>query len=288
MKNMAWIAVFVFGVFFALTSAAEKSGDQSAHAIYGPDNRQDWSEVKDYRLKRWARSTLALISSKDLELNGDSFTIKAEDYETSAGLCPGTKFGKQLTPGFCSGFLVGDDLLLTAGHCIANLEECKETFFVFDFAVTSKNENPKNLKLNKVFRCQDLISQNLTNELNYALIKLDRPTGRNYFSVRRQGQPRKMEKLTMIGHPAGLPSKISDGGEVLEVTDKIIGSVDAFGGNSGSVVLNRQTGLVEGVLVAGEPDFERSGSCLIEKICGPECKGEEIFPVSLISHLIPK
>lgn len=278
----------VFGLSAGFASAAGMEFEPSQKAIYGEDDRRDWHEVSDPKLKTWARQTAALIRESDLIRRGDRFQFRAPTYERSADLCPGTKYGKQLTPGFCSGFLVGPDLLLTAGHCISDLEECKATTFAFDFAMTRKDHNPKSIAVQKIFRCQDLIARQLTPVLDYALVKLDRPTGRSHFPVRRIGKPVRGTKLTMIGHPAGLPSKISDGGEVLGVTDKIIGSVDAFGGNSGSVVLNRYTGKVEGILVAGEPDYERSGSCMIEKVCGPDCKGEEIFPVSEISYLIPE
>lgn len=260
-------------------------------AIYGSDDRKDWKDVRSTKLKMWAKSTMALINVHDLEKTGDAFKIKAPTYETFANLCPGTQFGKQLTPGFCSGFLVGPDLILTAGHCISNLAECNETAFVFDFAVTDAWSTAETVQESQIYKCKELISRELNAKFDYALIQLDHSPNRPYFPVRRVGQPVAKTKLTMIGHPAGLPSKISDGGEIVKMDQRIhriIGSVDAFGGNSGSVVINRRTGRAEGILVAGEPDFEPQGACMIEKVCGPECDGEEIFPVSLISHLIPE
>ncbi len=295
MKNLARIAVFGLVIFSSATGIAKsakaprmRDEQLQSRAIYGLDDRKDWNEVTDPTLKGWARSTVALMNQSDLIKQGERFKIKGQSYEVIAGLCPDSKFGKQLTPGFCSGFLVGDDLLLTAGHCIADLEECKQVAFVFDYAVTRKSGDPQTIASKKIFQCQEIVSRELSPTLDYALIKLDRSTGRNFFPIRRAGIPTKATKLTMIGHPAGLPSKISDGGEVLDVNDKIIASVDAFGGNSGSVIINRETGTAEGILVAGEPDYEKAGSCMIEKVCGPECQGEEVFPVSAISHLIPE
>lgn len=285
---LLWACCFSLFGFNLVWARASDEPRISQKAIYGDDDRRDWHEITDTKLKTWARQTAALVRESDLVKSGDRFRFRAQTYEESAELCPGARFGKQLTPGFCSGFLVGPDLLLTAGHCIENLEECKAITFAFDFAVTQKDRLPKSIASEKVFRCQDLVARELTATLDYALVKLDRPTGRTHFPIRRNGKPVRGTKLTMIGHPAGLPSKVSDGGEVLRVADKIIGSVDAFGGNSGSVVINRRTGKVEGILVAGEPDYERAGACMIEKVCGPECQGEEIFPVSEISYLIPE
>lgn len=285
--TQALAALLSVSGLFSMAAQADVGPKLSQKAIYGDDDRRDWHEVSDPKLKGWAEQTAALMRESDLAKSGDRFEYRAPTYEQSAQLCPGSKYGQQLTPGFCSGFLVGPDLLLTAGHCISGLEECKSVVFVFDFAMTRKNQNPKSISAQKVFRCQDVISRDDSSMMDYALIKLDRPVGRPHFTVRRHGKPVRGTKLTMIGHPAGLPSKISDGGEVLAVNDKIIGSVDAFGGNSGSVVINRRTGRAEGILVAGEPDYENAGACMVEKVCGPECQGEQIFPVAAISYLIP-
>jgi hypothetical protein len=49
-----------------------------------------------------------------------------------------TPFYGQPTPNRdCSGFLVGEDLILTAGHCV-NCPLCENMVFVFDYAVESE------------------------------------------------------------------------------------------------------------------------------------------------------
>lgn len=281
------LSVLFSVVLFSVSVFGQGQSSVRQQAIYGQDDRKDWYDTLDPRLLEWAHATAVLIYTNDLVEKPTEFFIKAPTYESSNDLCPGSRFGKQKTPGFCSGFLVGDDLLVTAGHCIGNMDECRKTTFAFDYAVTRRGLDPKYIAKRNVFRCQEIIGRDLSPTMDYAVIRLDRSTGRKPFDVRRISQPVRGTKLTMIGHPAGLPSKISDGGEILQVNDKIIASVDAFGGNSGSVVINRFTGKAEGILVAGEPDFERVGKCMIEKVCGPECNGEEVFPISTISYLIP-
>ena len=110
-------------------------------------------------------------------------------------------------------------------------------------------------------------------------------------NIRREGALPLDDQLVLIGHPVGLPSKIADGGEVYFVDEQTIyAGVDAFAGNSGSVVINEQSGIVEGILVAGEPDFvfDDTGSCQREYRCDREsCRGEVITPIALLKDAIP-
>ena len=64
------------------------------------------------------------------------------------------------------------------------------------------------------------------------------------------------EPLCLIGHPWGLPTKVSHTAEVLK-NDGLtwfMANLDSFEGNSGSAVFNELTGEVEGILVRGKPD----------------------------------
>jgi Trypsin-like peptidase domain len=287
MKTRNFFVLFVLVSSFVQMALAK--GKLNAQAIYGADNRQDWVEVTDPKLLNWARSTAALFPGEALTAQGSNFVIEAETYQSAAGLCSDQKFLQQLTPAFCSGFLVGPDLLLTAGHCISGPDECAATKFVFDFAMTGQPQSGSTAQASQVFTCKSLVSRQRTNTVDYALIRLDRPAiGRTPFPVRRSGNPSTGTRLTMIGHPAGLPSKISDDGKVLRIDDKIVADVDAFGGNSGSAVINRATGSIEGILVEGAQDYESRGSCNIEHRCGSDCEGERIFPVSKIATIIPQ
>ena len=91
----------------------------------------------------------------------------------------------------------------------------------------------------------------------------------------------------LVGHPMGIPSKIADGGLIRQSNNKIYASVDAFAANSGSVIFNTKTGLVEGILVAGEADFEFKNGCRVEAQCGARCRGEIITPISKALSYIP-
>ena len=63
--------------------------------------------------------------------------------------------------------------------------------------------------------------------------------------------------------------------------------LDSFSGSSGSPVINEKTGLVEGVHVRGQADFEEKNGCYISSVCDHElCLGEEILKSSVIRDVL--
>lgn len=265
----------------------DKSSSVEAKAIYGIDNRLDWFEAPGRTKEYWARATVAIMPRYALIKNSDHFEVQSLTYEERIGLCPGNPFGGQPTPGVCSGFLVSDDLVATAGHCVVDASDCRSLQFVFDFAKQNKSQSQYRISEDQVYGCKEIVQQSAQGQ-DFAIIRLDRKVSdRTPVNLRRQGVVGVGEQVMLIGHPMGLPSKIADGGVVQSVGSQILASVDAFAANSGSPVFNSNTGLVEGILVAGEPDFKYVGGCRVEAVCGANCSGEVITPISTILPYVP-
>ena len=96
--------------------------------------------------------------------------------------CEGERFTEQPNPGMCSGFLIGPDLIATAGHC-AELETfCSEYKWVFDFKVDKETQKAGvDIKEENIYSCKKVITNALSMPLglDYAIVKLDRRvTGR--------------------------------------------------------------------------------------------------------------
>ena len=256
-----------------------------AKTIYGEDDRRDWFEVTEEKYKRWARSTVALIKKSSLNIQRDSdgyYTITPSQHSRKQDLCEDEPFGEQPTPSFCSGFLVTPNMIMTAGHCILTKEECRDTYFVFDFAKQEENQNEYRIPASSVYECKSIVAREFNKTIDFALIELDRITDRRALPLRRDSQEVSVgTELMLIGNPNGLPSKIVPGGIVRSVNeDRIVASVDAFDGNSGSLLINIGTGIVEGMLTKGSNDYRRRIFCNEEYICnGDECPGEIITPM---------
>lgn len=264
----------------------------SANVIYGADGRLDVYQVTDDRLKALADSTVALVKNSDISVAGSVATLIGRNFGTDMNLCSDEKFREQDTAAFCSGTLVGPDLVLTAGHCIEDITGCQNTSLVFGFAVKSAGVLPKSVSANEVYRCKEIIkTQKVNNGADFAVIRLDRSvTNHAPRAVRASGEVPADASLVVIGHPVGLPTKITTGGSVRSTAnpDFFVANLDTYGGNSGSGVFNASTGLIEGILVRGEQDFVSRGSCVVSKVCAEgACRGEDVTKISAARPFIP-
>ena len=272
------------------TASQDQEERLIAKSIYGTDDRRDWFESSDDIKNQWAKATLALIEKSKIQRNGNGFyRIIAKTYGEEKDLCSDVPFIDQPTLALCSGFLIHDDLIITAGHCLKNNWECENTYFVFDFAKQQENQDKYEIPASSIYSCGEIITRK-TDWDDFAVIRLDRAVkDRSPLKFRRRGSVSVGEELTLIGHPAGLPSKITEG-SVKEVSaSRFFANIDASSGNSGSPVINTRLGFVEGVLVSGVQDYKKQGSCKVEYSCDDDdCTGELIIPISRILAQIPQ
>jgi V8-like Glu-specific endopeptidase len=192
----------------------------------------------------------------------------------------------------CSGFLVGDKYLVTAGHCITSEADCRSNKWVFDYKVDSADQLNVSVPSTSVYSCKRIISRSLdqASQDDYAFIELDRAvTDRAPLSFRKEGKISQGEEILVIGHPTGLPTKITDGANVRSLRGKyFVANLDTYGGNSGSAVFNARTGVVEGILVRGENDYnyDSSRGCRVSNLCPDNgCRGEDVTFITNIKEL---
>ena len=254
--------------------------------IYGIDNRRDVSNTSNQNYIDWSKSTLAQMEPSNISSTGE---ILSSTLGESFRLCSSERFVDQKNPARCSGFLVGPDILVTAGHCVQSQRDCESTVWVIDF-----NSDATRISQEKIFKCKELVSQELSSEtlLDYAVIKLDRSINdRKFFRIQSQSKVNDEAELVVIGHPSGLPTKIADGGKVRENSNPYFFSaaLDTYGGNSGSAVINAKTGVVEGILVRGEVDYvwSQEQNCRISNVCDENsCRGEDVTRMSQVSGIV--
>jgi hypothetical protein len=274
-----------------------ESEEMQIQVIYGEDNRKDLYQETDPLLLRLADSTVALMRKADLRTKGEVTRLETQNYGEDYNLCKDEPYYLQSTAAFCSGSLVGEDLILTAGHCVSE-SRCESVAFTFGFAVTDAAQPVVDqVRTQDVYFCKAVLAREVEGEgPDYALIKLDRKVvDHEPLPVRRTGHLAVGTDIAVIGHPAGLPTKIATGAKVrrIEKSGFFVANLDTYGGNSGSAVFNATTGLIEGILVRGEDDFRwRSGtgeSCKESNRCTDEgCRGEDVTVIDKVAHLIPE
>jgi len=253
--------------------------------VYGDDNRVDVEDAPA-SYQEWARSTAAMMSSNEWD---SDFNIVSDSLGEALTLCPDQRFYNQFSSATCSGFLVGPDTLVTAGHCVDE-SSCGSYKWVFGF----KNGVTK-LDPNDIYECKEVLGHALTNDSkDFSVIKLDRKvSGRKFFRPRISGVIKKGDGVVVIGHPSGLPTKISNGATVRDSSNAnfFVTNLDTFGGNSGSVVVNEATGMAEGILVRGDTDYNvvtySDGSrCRQVNVCAQDgCDGEEVTKMAIVEGL---
>jgi V8-like Glu-specific endopeptidase len=283
---MKWILVFLASSTLFLSSALSVYRPQ---VVYGEDNRKDLFEVQDPKLIQAAKSTSAIFSKFKLKRSGTVFQVSSSSFKEEFNMCSNEPFADQQAGAKCSAFLVGSQLMATAGHCI-NSNDCDEAAFVFDFAYTTPSSQPQYIPQEQVYYCSRVIKRELNSQLDYALVLLDRPV-LDREPLKLSESPAQVDMpLTVIGHPAGIPTKIADGAKVRSSkTGFFVSNLDTYGGNSGSAVFNSETMEVLGILVRGERDYtyDSENKCYVSNYClEGACRGEDVTHISTIKRAL--
>jgi hypothetical protein len=114
--------------------AAPSAGQQGGALIYGADDRLEWYQLTTARQQQLANATSGLFQSGQVTAQpGGGYQVDTSgSFGADYSLCSSEPYRQQPSSAFCSGFLVGDDLMVTAGHCI-DAASCAGTTFVFGF-----------------------------------------------------------------------------------------------------------------------------------------------------------
>lgn len=260
--------------------------------IYGDDNRQEFFQVRRSDVREVADSTAAVVRNTNLTAKADGTTdIKADSFQKMVGLCSTERFASEPSGAFCSAFLVGDDMVATAGHCI-DVARCSQSSFVFTYRMSEQGQAPSSVSSAEIYRCQSVLEREQTGAQDYALVKLDRPVRGHRVLTLAKDPIAVGETVLTVGHPSGIPTKITDNGVVRSTKPEFFtANLDTYGGNSGSAVFNQNTLEVVGILVRGESDFvyDRVNKCSVSNRCAADsCRGEDVTQISYISEALKK
>jgi hypothetical protein len=201
-------------------------------------------------------------------------------------LCKDAPFYGQPVFAQCSAFLWAPDVMATAGHCI-DADSCSYLDFVFDAGFYAVGGNPQFVQRSAVAHCKEIIFRQQKDGLDFALVRLTAPVlDRPPLEHRASGRVPDDATLAMMGFPDGIPLKITLDGRVQDNSPatSFLTTLDAFHGNSGSPVLNLATLEVEGILVAGETDWQLRNGCLVPVVCKDHCRFETVTRATAVSE----
>ncbi len=270
-------------------------------AIYVTDNRYDAYLAKG-AVREAARSTAALISTDHLKRQGNEYVINHNMTLQGAGWCASEPFSSQPVTSTCTAFLVADNTLVTAGHCLRDSQggriPLNSFYVVFGFQMNSKNSAQTRFPASDVYRMRQELEVKKNQTEDWAVVELDRPVSNRQVFEFEGDEIAEGTPLVIFGYPNGLPLKIAGGGTVKrnDYQKNIFDTdLDSYKGNSGSPVLNAQAlkqgrFIVEGILVSGAIDARPHGNCKVSITCDSvqlnnrtgHCSGERVTKINRV------
>jgi len=240
-------------------------GARSDGIIVGTDDRVELADVAPPAQRILRQSTVAITPGHRMLLDGSqALRINAPTLQEAEGLCDGEPFAEQPTAASCSGVLIDDDLVLTAGHCLGQgtadaTEACRKWRIVFGYGYLEKPE--LELSPEELFFCRRVVTQGLAPD-DFLVFQLDR-------AVRAPWAPAPLTRaipaagatLLVASNGAGLPLKVEQHASVTSVFGHyLIAETDTFAGSSGGPLYDFELNVVA-LVQRGGIDWESTETC---------------------------
>ncbi len=279
MKNFILLLLFTFISLPTVFSQEEgknkdqfeypfgETGKPISRGVYGSDDRKEVNDAEG--IEDFVRATAVMIPRSNIRGNrvyGYSLRERLSRKFGTSNFDKNIKFLDQPTCASCTGFLIAPDILVTAAHCIKNMEKAKDYVWIFDY--TNELDYYPNRKyievdLLNMFEVKEIIEAHYDGDedIDYSFLKLDRKSSRAPYRFRTSGKVQLSSRVATIGSPTGLPLKYADNAVVVDnsPTKWFKNSIDTFPGNSGGPVFSPE-GFIEGIHVRGAVQEQGDGS----------------------------
>lgn len=306
--------------------AGYDSSFDNPRSIYVEDDRLEADQIdafghaKPDAIGRAVAATAILSKKRNVTSKAAAREILLEPYKVKqfplgdVSLCEGERFREQQTGGFCTGFLVGPDIVATAGHCVEfddiDEQDTSRNAFSVVFGFERRGGAFRStVSADEVFEVVHIRGLSKPGQspptADFALLQLDRPVPSAIAEPLRLAGPAGLAvkdgtRLALVGHPSGLPKKLSFNGLSLAMEDgnEVLfrAQLNAFHGNSGSPVLfYDEPDVVAGILVNGQNDFApdtehncvRTQVYLANGMCNGERCSEGVTKSAVIEPYLP-
>lgn len=252
-------------------------------SIFGVDDRVDFHEIKEDRIKELSKSLPGLVLKDKVEklANGD-FRLIGKSIKAYFNFCDEANFSSQPFNANCSSTLIDSDKILTAAHCIDENDKGEFSihnyYVVFDYKKEYPLQTEYIIPKENVFEIEKKLHFDFDptmgkSGLDLAVLKLKRKTSRK--PIKLNFNPQVGDDLVVLGYPLGVPQKKAEDGRIGSINNKTNSfrhDLDTFSCNSGSGIINLNTLEVIGVHVRGTgTNYKKYGkTCNDWQIADPE------------------
>ena len=240
--------------------------------IWGEDNRMDYYKITDDQIKKNANCVVAICMSDNLIDTKNGFsTLKVRNYGKIFNLCTCEPFYHQpIAAGrLCTGFLVKEDVVATAGHCACK-KKVTDLRFVFGYKMSNPSTPVTEIPKQNIYNGVRIVCRvlNPNNGSDWALVKLDRKVVSQTIAKLSKKDILCDKSVYIIGYPLGLPLKYSPGSSVGDIREACFSAdLNVYCGSSGSPVFDSETHEVIGIVVRGDnSDFRLVENCWMSVI----------------------
>lgn len=270
---------FILILFIFVTS--------QAMAIYEADNRLDFHEIQDEKLKELSKSVAYQIYFDELKgWTFNKFWLILTSPLSARGICETERFAKHpVMRNDCSGILVGPKKLLLPGNCITE-HYCSNGLFYFMFNYRHEDagilDNMRNR--NDFYQCKKILKRvyDPNTAMSYAIIELNKEVkGITPVAIAKENVIDPKDELVAIGHPEGMPIKIANDAYVTDQNEThFLVSSDISGRSKGTAIFNLKTHELVGMLIYGTKNYDFSD--------GDYCQKAPVLPLSETKELALK
>lgn len=231
----------------------------STRGVFGEDDRKEATDASGF--EDYVRATAVMIPKAYFNNNriyGITLRQRLTSVFGSSNFDPNVKFLDQPAVAQCTGFLIAPDILVTAGHCIQDMETADDYYWVFDYTNNlryNSKEQYFEVNQNGIYKvteilAAELIEENYLTSKDYSVLRLHAKTDRRPYRFRTSGTVVNGTQVFTVGTPTGLPLKLAENSKVITTEPQtwFMSDTDVFPGNSGGPVFD-PAGWIEGILV---------------------------------------
>ena len=307
---MGYFGIFIISIFISASVNA---------TIYGVDSRQEIERATD-EIQTISKMSVAQFTMDSIKIQSDKITVHGPSYSKYRNLCSGgSPFEFQTAVASCSGILLSDHILLTAGHCISDgprtalqasedeetPPQCSDSYFAVGFktktnSLTKETSEIKSFSKNHMSKCKHVLKRRIisgNSKLDYAIVELETPLPfeKGILKIESDINSTQLQDfLLVLGYPNGIPMKLAEG-QVTSINPNenfVLATTDTFERNSGSPVFLKNSLHLVGLLIAGGVDIEQGSTqkfCIREKyVKNPNIGQEKILTIDSIRKDLPK